>query len=82
MKSSRLNEQRTSFSRKGVEIWNSLTIETRQLSHEYNFKTNVHDILFQILSVENDYKILPNSLGKKIMKSRYLMFVFIDSSSL
>lgn len=58
VKSSRLDKQRTSFSRNGVKIGNSIPLETLQLCKE-NFKTNIHDTLLQRLSVENDQMIYP-----------------------
>ena len=54
VKSSRLDKQKTSFSRNGVKRGNSVRLETLQLSKE-----NFHDTLLQRLSVENDYMIYP-----------------------
>ena len=54
LKRSRIDIQKRSFSRIGVEIWNSLSCGVRQMSKS-NFKNNVNDILFQRLLKYDDY---------------------------
>ena len=57
-KHSRLNQQRNSFSRIGVNIWNSIPAELRKLPKN-NFKTKLHKLLLQVLKNEDVYVDVP-----------------------
>ena len=84
VKHSRLNQQRNSFSRIGVNIWNSIPAELRKLPKN-NFKTKLHKLLLQVLKNEDVYVDVPTlmktmAIGKlslQDIKHTYLFFIYI-----
>ena len=50
----KLNNQKMSFSRNGVRIWNSFSDEFRQMT-KATFKRNIHNMLLQKLLEANEY---------------------------
>ena len=58
VKYSRLNQQKQSFSRIGVKMWNSVPPELRALPKK-NFKNKLHKLLLRVLEEEDAYVDTP-----------------------
>ena len=63
---SRLELQKSSFSRFGARLWNSIPSNLKELNNK-NFKEQIHKMLIEILENEDQY-LDPESIVKNIRK--------------
>ena len=61
---SRVDQQKNSFSRLGVRLWNALPENIRKLKSKNLFKKRLRELLINILKTENSYPSTASIISK------------------